>query len=350
MAQNYWQQECTIFYHIYPYLEVWRYDYQHDHICGPVVRNPNSEPHPNVKFSLTGAVSKSRTVPTAAQHELVLDSKKTNQLCKEPSKTETKKTQNCNEFEQTTKPFLPACGLLMIHDIPADKWIFQTCLPLSMQTTHPVPLMQCYFCMDIDIPWKEKHLLRLFQTTLKRIYQRLRNGLLCKVLLALRCPLCNCSTKTHGRPSLLTERKLTVYTMDPTLLKFEAERKNGTRFRIILFCQGSLKVFALQVKGKLKVLLHFLRPSPENNTSQWSRFQFDCCANNTIASMRKERIAGKTLHFWQLRSVLFASGIPATSMTTSFTSSPTCKAPNQSTIGIGYFQCGWCLSMISNTF
>ena len=137
---------------------------------------------------------------------------------------------------------------------------------------------------------RKKHLLRLFQTTLKRIYQRLRNGLLCKVLLALRCPLCNCSTKTHGRPSLLTVRKFTVYTMDPTLLKFEAERKNGTGFRIILFCQGSLKVFALQVKGKLKVLLHFLRPSPENNASQWSRFQFDCCANNTIASMRKERI------------------------------------------------------------
>lgn len=123
MAQNYWQQECTIFYHIYPYLEVWRYDSQHDHICGPIVRNPNSEPHPNVKFSLTGAVSKSRTVPTAAQHELVLDSKKTNQLCKEPSKTETKKTPSCDEFEQRTTPFLPACGLLMIHDISADKWI-----------------------------------------------------------------------------------------------------------------------------------------------------------------------------------------------------------------------------------
>lgn len=184
MAQNYWQQECTIFYHIYPYLEVWRYDSQHDRICGPIVRNPNSEPHPNVKFSLTGARQiQNCTHCCAAWTRLGL---KTNQLCKEPSKTETKKTQSCNEFEQTTKPFLRACGLLMIHDIPADKWIFQTCLPLSMQTTHPVPLMQCYFCMDI--PWKEKHLLRLFQTTLKRIYQRLRNGLLCKVLLALRCP------------------------------------------------------------------------------------------------------------------------------------------------------------------
>ena len=74
-----------------PYLKVWIYDSQHDHICVPIVRTPNSEPHPNVKFSLTGAVSKSRTVPTAAQHELVLDSKKTNQLCKEPSKTETNK-------------------------------------------------------------------------------------------------------------------------------------------------------------------------------------------------------------------------------------------------------------------
>ena len=142
MAQNYWQQECTIFYHIYPYLEVWRYDSQHDRICGPIVRNPNSEPHPNVKFSLTGARQiQNCTHCCAAWTRLGL---KTNQLCKEPSKTETKKTQSCNEFEQTTKPFLPACGLLMIHDIPADKWIFQTCLPLSMQTTHPVPLMQCW--------------------------------------------------------------------------------------------------------------------------------------------------------------------------------------------------------------
>ena len=198
MAQNSWQQEWIIVYHIL------RFEYMILNMTISVF--PLSEPpilsHIQMSNSLSLALFPNPELyPLLRSMNSSWTPRKQTSYAKSLPKQKPTKTPSCNEFEQTTKPFLPACGLLMIHDIPADKWIFQTCLPLSMQTTHPVPLMQYHFCMDI--PWKEKHLLRLFQTTLKRIYQRLHNGLLCKVLLALRCPLCNCSTKTHGRPSIL---------------------------------------------------------------------------------------------------------------------------------------------------
>ena len=140
MAQNFWPQEwisfkryCKIWIH---WFSTWLYLWSH---CpNPIL----SHIHMLNSLSLACQI---QNCTTAVQHELVLDSKKTNQLCKEPSKTETKKTQSCNEFEQETKP-VPACCVLMIHDIPADKWILQTCWPLPMQTRNPVPWM----CNVID--------------------------------------------------------------------------------------------------------------------------------------------------------------------------------------------------------